>query len=158
MTDWTTPKTFSAEPSTDELWNIYLRDNMTALKSPATDYYNYTYAAGTYEATTSTSFVQIDANLALSLTTYGGDVLLIFNASASNCYLDFVVDNSRVGGNDGIFSVPTLATWGTPTQMIWLVQDLAAGTHTFDVYWKVASGTGSLFRYAPPSFTAREVS
>jgi hypothetical protein len=154
---WDNP-VWKVEPITDAVLNQRIRDNENALKAPQTDSYDYTYSASTYETTTSTSFVQIDANLALSLDTTGGDVLLVFNAAASNCYLDFVVDGSRVGGNDGVLSVPTVASTGVPTQMIWLVTDLVAGTHTFDVYWKVASGTGSLFTYVPPSFFAREVS
>jgi hypothetical protein len=154
---WDNPE-WRAEGITPEKLNARIRDNMTTLHAPPTDYYAYTYAASTYETTTSTSFAAIDANLLLSLTTTGGDVWLEFVASASNCYLDFVVNGSRVGGNDGLHAVPTLAAFGNPIRMLWLAQDLAAGTHTFDVYWKVASGTGSLFQYVPPYFMAREMS
>jgi hypothetical protein len=158
MTDWVNPSDIGRGGSSLDLWNTYLRDNMTHIKAPPTDYHHYAFNAATYETTTSTSFVQIDAALALSLETFGGDVLLIFNAAASNCYLDFVVDNSRQGGTDGILAVPTLADYGNPTQLVWLVQNLVAGTHSFDVYWKVASGTGSLYEFVPPSFVAREIS
>lgn len=158
MADWTDPANIGRETSTLTFWNTYLRDNMAHIKAPPTDYHHYAFNAATYETTTSTSFVQIDATLDLSLETFGGDVLLIFNAAASNCYLDFVVNGSRQGGNDGILSVPTLADYGNPVQMIWLVQGLVAGTHSFSVYWKVASGTGSLYEHVPPSFVAREFS
>lgn len=157
MTAFNNP-VWTAEGITDAKLNERLRDNMNHLKAPPTDYYNYAYAGSTYETTSSTTFVQIDANLALSLTTYGGDVLLIFNAAGSNAIFDFVIDGSRVGGNEGLFIAPTLASFGGNTQMVWLAQNLVAGSHTFDVYWKVASGTGSLFQYIPPSIFAREFS
>lgn len=153
---WNDPRTWSADAITDAVLNAEIRDNVLALKAPPTDYTHYAFSASSYETTTSTSFVQIDATLALSLTTGGGDVLLSFNAYASNCYLDFVVNGSRIGGLDGIAAVPT--TPPNSTSMTWLVQDLPAGVHSFDVYWKVASGTGSLMTYVPPSFVAREIS
>lgn len=154
---WNNP-TWKAESITVEKLNTRLRDNMTALKEPPTDYYHYSYTGASFATTTSTSFAVISANLSLSLTTTGGDVLLVFNAAASNCYLDFTVDDERLGGTDGILAIPTLATYGEQTQMIWLAQNLAAGDHTFEVHWKVASGTGTLYQFVPPSFFAREVS
>lgn len=158
MTDWTAPMTWSATPVKDAILNAQIRDNIMNLKDPATASYSYAYTGATFLSTTSTTWVAMGSPLSLTLETFGGDVFLFFNATVSNAYLDFAVDDARQGGGDGILAVPTLAVYGVPTRMVWPLPELAAGTHTFDVYWKVASGTGSLFRYVPPQFVVREMS
>lgn len=158
MATWTEPKTWSAERSKLSDWNTYLQQNTEAIKNPPTDSYAPTYTGSAFATTTSTSWVAIGGSYSLSLDTAGGDLFCQFSAAVSNAFLDFAVDGTRVGGNDGILIVPTVATYGSPTRMIWLVQELAAGTHTLDVYWKVASGTGSLSLHAIPQLVARELS
>src|SRR5689334_4136609 len=72
---WTTPRTWvNNEPLTASDMNAHIRDNLNALKSPATDHYEANESSN--YTTTSTTFVSIDAtNLSLDITTMGGDIL-----------------------------------------------------------------------------------
>jgi hypothetical protein len=158
MTNWTNPD-FKVQPSTLELWNTYLRDNMTHVKAPPTASYTYTYAASDYKTTSSAAWVAMGTVLTLSLESFGGDILLEFNASIMGTgYLDVAIDEQRQGGNDGILAFTTALTIGTPVRLSWLFQDVVAGTHSFDVYWKAASGSLALVQYVPPSLLIREFS
>jgi hypothetical protein len=159
MTDFTTPPDFRAKASSDALWNTYLRDNMTHVKNPPTVSYSYTYAASNYKSTASTSWAAMGTVLSLSLETFGGDVMLNFIASCEGVgYLDFAIDSQRQGGNDGIVAFTSATAFGISTRMFWVKQELVAGTHSFDVYWKAASGTIALKQYVPPQFVVREFS
>ena len=157
MTDWTAPMTWSATPVKDAILNAQIRDNIMNLKDPATAIYSYAYAVGDYKTTVSASWVAMGSPLSLTLETFGGDVFLFFNATVTDAYLDFAVDDARQGGVDGILAVPILATYGNLTRMTWVMPELAAGTHTFDVYWKT-TGSGRLLQYVPPQFVVREMS
>ena len=90
---WTTPKTWQVdELVTATIMNTHIRDNLNALKTPPSADYDCNEAAN--YATTSTTFVNVDAtNLALTITTNGGDVLVHFhgtlqNSSSARVYLD----------------------------------------------------------------------
>jgi len=155
MTVWNNPR-WRAETITDAKLNSRLRDNMLILKNPAFDSYTFAYSASPYASAGASDWALVDANLELTLDTQGGDVLLLFRAKANACVMSFFVDEQNVGGNDGIFAFPNLggAGAGTTGQMIWLVQNLNSGTHTFGVYWK----GGVLRSPVPPNFSAREIS
>ena len=152
--NWDNPS-WSAEKVTDEKLNARIRDNMLILKEPAHDDYTFAYNVASYGGGGG-DWALLDANLELTFDTQGGDVLLLFRAKSNSGFYTFYVDNQNVGGNDGLSAVPTVggAGGGWTFQMIWLVQDLAAGSHTFAVWSK----GGTLRAPVPPNFSAREVS
>src|SRR3712207_4948156 len=97
---WHTPKSWSTgELVTATNLNEQLRDNLEFLKAPPNNAYLLNEAAN--YTTTSTSFVEVDgagSELTLSLTTAGGDVLIVFNgvvansAAGSTVYFDVLID------------------------------------------------------------------
>jgi len=159
MANWTEPKSWTAEKSTLTGWNTYLQQNMEALKNPPTDSYAPSYSAGTLYTTSSATFTDINAVYELSLTTKGGDILICFRGAISTIggvgYLDISFDGTRLGGPDGILSFP--ADVQSNVSMIWLKQEVIAGTYTIKPQWKTA-GTNNLVGNSIPQFWAREVS
>jgi hypothetical protein len=161
------PKTWSAGAVvTASDLNTELRDNLNTLKNPPSD--NYELNEGSDYTTTSSSFVDIDAtNLALSITTTGGDVMVgligSFNSSGDNHnFLEIDLDGSPVGGDDGI------CKWrdrNEKTGFVYLITGVSAGSHTIKLQWKRDAGTLTLYAGAGasdadvhPQFWAREVS
>lgn len=152
MTDWTQPKTFSADPSKLALWNTYLRDNMEHLKAPPNEQHAPAYAATTI-TTTSTTFANISSDYSKTLTTYGGDLLVIFSCGdCQNACLDIALDGVRQGAVDGILQ--TFQSVG----LYWLIQNVVAGSHTIAIQWKVISGTATISNAFMPFFNVREFS
>lgn len=174
---WSSPRTWSAgELVTASLFNTHLRDQLNALKAPPTDYYNVDEASN--YTTTSTSFTDVDAtDLALSITTTGGDILVMFSGSYNvnntigRLFLEIDLDGSAQATNDG-----ALAYYGNGITNIdgailpisfqrWLF-GVSAGAHVIKLQWKVSSGhTATLYAGAGtsnadihPQFSAREVS
>jgi hypothetical protein len=144
--------------------NVHIRDNLLALKAPPTS--SYVLNQGADYTTTSTSFVDLDAtNLALTITTTGGDVLIgfygyVYNATGST-FFDVLLDGVRVAGDDGLLRTSTAAF---PFSCAYLKVSLAAGSHTFKLQWKVNTGTTTLYAGAGtasndvhPQFWVREV-
>lgn len=127
---WTTPKTWApSEVLASADMNLYIRDNLLALKSPpSAEVYSTTGFT-----TTSTTFVDVDASLNLSITTTGGWVLVLgnFNASGTGMTSQWLFDG---------VAYPVAAT-GT---LLWRWFGPAAGVHTFKPQWKVTSGTGTM--------------
>ena len=106
---WTTPKTWSSEPLTSIDLNTYMRDNQNHLKDRLDSSAGNSVSGPTSLTTTSTAFVDVDAEkLALTLTTHGGDVLLGFTgtvqSSAGNGSTSFnvSVDGVDYVADDGI--------------------------------------------------------
>jgi len=161
---WTEPKTWTNEPLVAGDMNTHLRDNLEALKDPPSA--NYEADEASNYSTTSTSFVDVHAtNLSLTIETKGGDVMVHFHGNidaASYCHLDLEVDDTRIGGDDGICYAGVTHNIVSFTR---LLTNLAEGSHTFKLQWKVNSGAGTLFAGAGttykdviPQFWAREVS
>lgn len=173
---WTEPKTWTAEPLVASDLNTHLRDNLNEIKDPPTDHYEPNEL--TDYSTTSASFVNVDGtNLALTITTSGGDVMVAFHGyvrpgnNSDQVYFDVELDTvgNRIGGDDGIIAAMRAASGGTPTRIpisfVRLITGLAAGSHTFKLQWKVSGGTGELYAGAGtsgadlhPQFWVREVS
>lgn len=154
---WSQPRTWSSDKITDAVLNAEIRDNMDALKDPPSDNYTDTYTGSSFSSTTSTSFVAIHANYSLSLSTRGGDILVCFSgvlSAAANWYVDLALDGQRIGGTDGILA----GNSRKPIALYWLLTGKPSATYTFDMYWKVASGTLTLENNQVPQFWAREVS
>lgn len=169
-TTWTTPKTWNTgDPLTASDMNTHIRDNLEYLKSPVTASYKANEAAD-YQ-TTSTSFVYVDGtNLALTITTTGGLVMVGFVGSLAvsasvNVNMDIEVDGVRQGGDDGYFAYNTNTLEGQVGFVI-PISGLSAGSHTFKLMWKTASGTATMRagagtstgRDVHPVFSVREVS
>lgn len=157
--NWTTPTTWV----TDELvtaaqLNTQIRDNLEYLKSPATVVKSFTGAT----TTTSTSYVDIDATLAIDLTTSGGDVLVgctvryIINSTAGKT-IDMRVNVDNTATNDYSLGVLFQGDYKTMTG-VFLVTGLTAGLHTFRLQWAaLAGGTASLASSGKVHFFTREV-
>jgi hypothetical protein len=162
---WTAPKTWVVgEAMTAADMNAHLRDNMLALKSPPTalvkldEPNDYT--------TTSTTFVAVDTSrLSLSLTTMGGDVMIVFFANIANTtqatFLDIEFDGVMMGGDEGLGRAPIAHSFHS---ICILKTGVSAGLHTIRVMWRVSSASTSVL-YAGvtagfnthPHFWAREI-
>lgn len=160
---WTAPRTWIAgEVVTAALMNTHLRDNLLYLFARPHDE-EFINEASDY-STTSTSFTNIDGSspgLALSVTTTGGDLLVYFYGAFSCAHtdlisraflgLDFTVDGTRQGGDDGLLTcyIGRLMSGGgdaggLPVCFVKRVTGLAAGAHTIIMQWKgMSSGAGT---------------
>lgn len=165
---WTTPKTWVVDAAlTASDMNTYISDNLEALKDPPSDSYECNEASD--YTTSSTSFVDVDStNLALTITTTGGDVLVGFTGSCGETggddfmYFNIDVDGTDVADDDGLVRQKL----GSNICFTYLVTGLNAGSHTFKLRWKVETG-GAATLYAGagtskadlhPQFWAREAS
>lgn len=164
---WTTPSSQTTGTLiTASIWNTDIVDNLIALKDPPSDY--YTLNEGANYTTTSTSFVDVDAvNLALTITTTGGDVFVGFHGVVANgsaeVFFDVDQDGARIGGDDGIIRVDH---GGDPSDCCFVrqIENPSAASHTYKLQWKVLSGTGTLYAGAGtsnldvhPQFWVREL-
>jgi hypothetical protein len=152
MAAFTNPPNFAAQPSNDALWNTYLKENMEHLKAPPTSL----YAAGSGSTSFTTSWAAM-GSFTVTLTTYGGDVLIIlsgveFNNITGIAYLDIDIDGIRKGASDGILA----STTDDKVLLVWLEQGLLEGSHIITLYGK-ASTSGSLTANNG-QFYAREIS
>jgi len=168
---WTQPKTWSSEPLTSTDLNTHLRDNLEALKDPPSAWVVLDEDAD--YTTTSTVFVAVDdTTLSLTIITNGGDVLAGFMGSfrhlaPNRIALDIDVDGNPHAGDEGIITfIPSGTGIGASAQsFVRLIPGLAAGSHTFKLQWRTASGTATLHAGAGvthgnvhPQFWVREVS
>lgn len=172
---WTDPNLVNwdvGDPITSADMKAYVRDNLLELKDPPSA--EYTLNETSDYTTTSTTFVDVDStNLALTINTNGGDVLVVFNGSfkcsqSMKISLDIEVDGTRHAGDDGLIQhgVYNSAAASQPSiSFVYLIKDLEAGSHTFKLQWKVNTGTGTLYAGAGtsgedlhPQFWVREVS
>ncbi|MFA6270904.1 MAG: hypothetical protein WC657_06900 [Candidatus Paceibacterota bacterium] len=142
---WITPST----RSTNELitaidWNADVVANLIALKTPPTDVYN---PAGGY-STTSTSYVDVDAtNYNLTITTTGGDILIIFSgsgamtASSNVGYVTVALDGTDL--HTAGIAWTSAATYGDLSFTL-LLEGIAAGSHSVKLRYKVSASTLTL--------------
>ena len=168
---WENPISFDGRVSTLALWNTYLKGNMDALKAPPTDSYNG-IGAGSFALTlTSTSWSDISSVFELTISSNGGDLLVIFNASLQSTtsifYLDIEVNGARQGGADGILAI--LDGTGVPKNlpMYWLLTEMQAGDYTIKMKYKMQTAATQALLYMggeqfssaiAPQFVVREVS
>lgn len=141
---WIAPTTrTTGELITASIWNTDITDNLDALKDPPSENYEANEAAD--YSTSSTTFVNVDAtNLALTITTTGGDVLVGFHGalqitSTYILYFDLDVDGSREGGDDGITCIEQ-AIDAKNVAFVRLITGLSAGSHTIKLQWKTSNG------------------
>ncbi len=149
---WTTPHTWvNGEALEEDIMNEQIRDNFNFLKDRPSDSYELNEVAN--YTTDLTTFDDVDpTNLALTITTEGGDVWIGFTGSVSNntinayIHFDVKVDGVLFAGDDGIIveqinPANNVSTIG----FIILIDSLAAAVHTFELQWKVSAGTGTMF-------------
>jgi hypothetical protein len=165
---WTTPKTWSTdELVTAAMLNTHIRDNLNALKAPPTD--SYVFDDGADWTTTSATFADIDAtDLAVTITTTGGDVLVHFHGNAQHSgageriNFNFSVDGVDHAADDGVIYMS--GTVIVPVSFTRLVTGLSAAAHTFKMRWKTSGATATLLAGAGTAnkdvhgqFWAREI-
>lgn len=168
---WTTPKTWAVdELVTASMMNTHLRDNLNALKAPPTAHYECDEASD--YTVTNTSFEDVDStNLALTITTHGGDLLVGFCGSLSHSvnwspvYFNVALDDTNEAGDDGITFALVSSAGGQPVSFVYLITGVSAAEHTIKLRWKVSTGTATLFAGAGtsgadvhPQFWVREIS
>jgi len=149
MATWTDPKTWSTgEALTASDMNLHIRDNLLVLRDPPGA--DYICDETAYYSTTSTSFVDVDAvNLALTIVTTGGDVLVGFAAlvlvGSGGIYLAFDVDvDGTPHAGDGGIIMSTINGLGD-VSFTRMVTGLDAGTHTFKLRWRINAGEALLY-------------
>ena len=170
---WNTPLTWQVDQLVTEAdLNSQLRDNLNFLKDPPTAFIQLDEDQD--YASTSNEFVDVDRQkLALSVTTAGGDLLVVFFGMVRNDYtsagvaLDIALDGARIGGDDGLIGVaPAFRDW-MPVSMAVMVRELAAGPHNLFLQWRrilrngtayLAAGAGTTNYDMHGQFWAREVS
>lgn len=151
---WNPPITWLGEKITVDKLNAEIRDKFEALKNPQHAEYAPAYAAGNLISTSSTSFATM-TNFSLSLTTEGGDVLVILNVDVdAAAYFDIEVNGSRLGSTDGAIGVGANGA----ILLTWLLTDLEPQSLSIVGKWKVPSGTANILASSRPYFSAREVS
>lgn len=159
-TTFVTPRTWSTnELVTGTIMNAHVRDQLTAIKTPASFVCVIDEAAD--YTTTGTTFADIDAtDMKGTIITFGGIVQVGFSGTVRNntaggqVYLDIDVDGARVGGDDGLFVLGAAGVTSPPSSgtIIIPVLGLAAGSHTFKLQWKTnGTGTGTLYAGAGTS-------
>ena len=167
---WTAPKTWTSEPLTSLDLNTYVRDNQNHLKDRLDNSASRIISALSTFSTTSTDWVDIDAQkLSLTLTTHGGDVLLGYTGSVKNgkdgkySYFNVAVDGVDRFAGSGVSMLSIGGTQDTyrpkPLSIVVLIPDLSAGSHTFTLRWKVQSGSSAHMDVtnSHPQFWAKEL-
>ena len=167
---WTAPKTWSSEPLTSLDLNSNVRDNLNHLKDRLDSSANVFLSGNSFLQTTATEFVDVDAvNLALTLTTHGGDVLLGFTGTVQcsngngSAYVNVAVDDVDYVADDGIVRHMISASFDfnrhKPLSFVMLIPALSAGSHTFKLRWKAsASNTAKMDVVSlHPQFWAKEI-
>lgn len=108
--------------------------------------------------TTSTSMTEVDAtDLSLTIITGGGDVLIGFAGSVAQSQggrilFDVEIDGTDEAGDDGIFgTICSASAPGSNASFSYLKTGLSAGSHTFQLKWRVSSGTATMYAGAGTS-------
>jgi len=149
MATWN-PKTWSVdELLTSSDFNTEIRDNLNTLKNPPVD--DYVVNEGSDYTSNYTTWQNVDAtNLALTIDTSGGAVLVHFHgavslgASCDRVYFDLEVDGVREGGDDGI-TMLGVANSKQNVSFTRRIAGLSAASHTFKLKWKVNAGTVTMY-------------
>lgn len=128
----------------------------TIFRTPPRD--SYTLNEGSDYTTSSTSFVDVDGtNLALTITTNGGDVLVGFagysSLSANFTGWNVAVDGADYFADEGLARSPSQpqSVQAMPSFVV-RITGLSAASHTFKLRWRQGiSGTSTLYAGAGTS-------
>lgn len=147
---WTAPRTWTTgEVVTAGMLNTHLRDNLEFLKLREDTPLNlFTILNGFSFTTTSTTFVDVNAAFVGSLATSGAPLMIGASGSWKNssagadCCLDVNLNGSRIGNTTyGLTLMQAPAANAFQPFAFTQVRNLAAGTHTLRLQWRVSGGT-----------------
>jgi hypothetical protein len=170
MPTWTTMTVLETGDLVTEADLDAMRGNIEYLLDPSKQ--SILRFNGTSYSTTSSAFVDIDAtNLSISLTTYGGPVLVTFTGNVyagttgQRILVDFTVDGTRYANSSyGLVQIYNPGTSTTNTQPVTfavLLTGLSAGSHTFKMQWAIAGGSTAYLitntAFCPVQFSAIEL-
>lgn len=146
-------------------WNQDVVANTQALKNPPSASYTLNEPSDYAGAG---AWADVDAtNLALTMTTTGGDVMVHFDGTfymasgGGNLLLDVDVDGTRNAGDDGM-GKQTLSTTPEWVSFTRVIEGLSAASHTFKLQWntstlaRLAAGSGGTHD-VHPQFWVREI-
>ena len=156
---WTVPPNWTAgvkdQPTLTD-FNQLLRDNLNYLLGGRDIAYKE-YLGADKTTTTTASFTAVDTtNFRLTSGTINSGRYIVFcsaewgvttlnNKIYADMYVDATTRANNGNGTSGIIS------WNNPNQntdrmvLIAYFTGLSVATHTFDLYWKVSAGTGTLY-------------
>lgn len=169
---WTAPATWTASLVTVAQFNTQIRDNLLALKDPPSGHTQY---HGADISITSTSFANVDANLAHTIVVAGTEVLVSFSgvirtnsALERRCYFNVSVDGTDYFADDGLIAVGNGAVTASSDMLfpvsfaVWIT--VTPGSRIFRLRAKVNGGSITLYAFTTANygtyanFWAREVS
>lgn len=134
------------------------RENMEWLHNPPKASYEY---SGSNLTTTATTWASIGASWELTITTAGGDVLVVFSATVTNMDFDIDFDGTKWTAGTSTATGALEVTQTVNKVMIYLPMvrtGLSAGSHTVKAMWKVPSvGTATIYGTYAPRFYVREL-
>lgn len=145
---WTTPKTWASELLRSSDMNTHIRDNLNALKDPATTTVQTTGVINV----TSTSLVDV-AGTSASFTTAGGAVLVCGFGRIAAPAAGWIELRASVDAASSV--VAYSANNAYVPFSFFLLESVAAGNHTVKMQVRVSGGTGNIQVY---QFWAREMS
>ena len=158
---WTPPRSWQPkEALTAQRFNQEIHDKIDALNHRPGDSITIPILGGD-EATTSTTFVAIDdALFKRTVTTQGGDLILLATlprvATSDDLvevYFDIYVDGSYyLSSGSGTprdtgltANAMSLSTLSAMVQIHTLIPISSVGIHTVSLHWRVASDTGTIY-------------
>lgn len=131
-------------------------DDLDFLRNPPADLYSPPTSDANI-TTSSTTFVLL-TGFALSVTTQGGKLKVEWSlrANTTNARFDIRVNGiSITGDNDGLGAVTPASTFGMNSGFRYI--NVAAGVYTVEMYWRVTTGTGTVYPAGLCQFAAYEV-
>jgi len=161
MATWTDIDAFTASQLLTKDLAELLRTNQDFLKNPPS--YLYTRGFGDADYTTvAVAFELIDGtNMDETITTFGGDVIVRFSARLLHSttgwgYFEIYVDGSPISNDTDTGLGGIRPTYAENVAIHKRVTGLAAGSHTFAMYWQTDTGTATLDRDSMIQFEIRE--
>lgn len=150
-TTWVSPRTWTTgELVTKTIMDTHVRDNLNALKTSARGI--CIIDEGSDYSTSSTSWADMDAtDLSITMTTAGGDLLILWMASAvcatAPGHFDVTIDSTRQGGDDGLTTLGQITNGIIPCCIAYIVTGVSAASHVFRMQHAVSTG-GTMTTYA----------
>lgn len=156
---WQTLPTYSTYdiPTEEELLKFY--SNLEVLRNGNSQ--TRTLMPSTTNISKSGStWADISSNLNITMTTYGGNILLTFlsnigcSADTESGVIDFSIDGTRLNGSTGVIHIQGVSR--RVVAFAYPIIGLSAGSHTFNPQWSAILGTFLLFGKNLTSFSIRE--
>lgn len=139
--------------------NLYVRDNLEAVRQPQMTVVNTT--SGSDFTTSSTSFVDISSTyyqasitpsmsspLTCRLEVNLRGLFTQTNASNYTTIFDILIDGVSVSGGTGVQAIRGNSASYYPLNLCHIIEGVAAGAHTIKVQWKVENASAVAKLYA----------